>query len=68
MVILCLDFPLFYTEKLNYNSQNSLSLALTRLTMISSETNQAHARVVIHTINTGTATDNTCVIHTVVDV
>lgn len=36
--------------------------------MISSETNQAQARVVIHTINTGTTTDNTCVIHTVVDV
>ena len=36
--------------------------------MISSETDQAQTRVVIHTINTGTATDSTCVIHTVVDV
>lgn len=36
--------------------------------MISSETNQAHARVVIHTINTVTTTNNTFVIHTVVDV
>ena len=36
--------------------------------MISSETNQAHARVIIHTINTGTTTNIACVIHTVVDV
>lgn len=36
--------------------------------MISSETNQAQTRVVIHTINTVTIINNTCVIPTVVDV
>ena len=41
-------------------------VALTRPTIISTETNQAHVRVFVHTMHAGTTNETACVILTIV--
>ena len=54
--ILCLCFLRF--EIVDYDSRYSMLLALTCLTEISSETKQACARIVVHTIHARTTNEN----------
>ena len=53
--ILCLCFLRF--EIIDYDSRYSMLLALTCLTEISSETKQACARIVVHTIHARTTNE-----------
>lgn len=61
-------FTFLQFEVIDYDSRYSMLLVLTCLTEISSETKQACARIVVHTIHTGTTNETAYVVHKIVKV